>query len=123
MLKIGIDLDNTIDSTVNSIAFFSLITSLLKGNAEVHIITNRNPMHRKETIEDLRVLGITYDYLELTANKSKYILDKGIGIYFDDTDEYFLDLPESVVVFKIREDGNFDFSDKKWFYGKDTGKL
>jgi hypothetical protein len=30
-------------------------------------------------------------------------MDKGITIYFDDTDEYFLDLPESVTVFKIRE--------------------
>lgn len=40
--------------------------------------------------------------------------DNDITIYFDDTDDYFLELPESVTVFKIREPWNFDFENHKW---------
>ena len=45
-----------------------------------------------------------------------------ITIYFDDTDEYFLNLPESVTVFKIREPGNFDFETHRWVYDDRTGQ-
>ena len=44
-------------------------------------------------------------------------------IYFENEDEYFLQLGEEVTVFKIREDGNFSFSDKKWIGSKKTVKM
>ena len=122
-LKIGIDLDNTITASTESMAFFALITNALKNIAEIHIITNRptDDENRAETVQELSQLDIHYDHLEITAEKAGYILDKGIRIYVDDTDEYFQNLPESVTVLKIRESGNFDFDQHKWIYGNKTG--
>ena len=61
--------------------------------------------------------------MAVTSNKADYILKNGITVFFDDTDEYFLNLPESVTVFKIREPWNFDFGNHKWLYNNKTGKL
>ena len=124
-LKIGIDLDNTITASIESMAFFALITNLLKDKAEIHIITNRptEDKYRAETVQELSQLDIYYDKLEVTAEKAAYILKEGIRIYWDDVDEYYLELPSSVTVFKIREPGNFDFTKgvHKWIYGNKTG--
>ena len=122
-LKIGIDLDNTITASPESICFFSFITNIIKNKAQIHIITNRDDSENsiKETIEELKEHHIHYDKLEITANKAEYIIKEGIHVYFDDTDEYFLQLPSSVTVFKIREPGNFDFEKHKWIYGNKTG--
>lgn len=121
MIKIGIDIDNTINASNQSALFFQLITSTL--DAEIHVITNRDTrdQSRQETIQELKSLNINYDELVITANKYDYIINNNINVYFDDTDEYFIDLPESVTVFKIREPGNFDFDQKKWIYGDKTG--
>ena len=123
IIKIGIDIDNTINSNDTTINFFSLITQLLADSAEIHIITNRETSEksRKETIRELDSYGIHYDELKITSDKATYIKEKRINVFFDDTDENFVKLPSSVTVFKIREDGNFDFSAKKWVYGKKTG--
>ena len=43
--------------------------------------------------------------------------------FIEDTDEYFLHLPESVLVFKTREAGNFDFAVKKWIGSKRTVRM
>lgn len=118
MLNIGIDIDNCI--TENSV-FFSMLTNSMKENNKFHIITNRDPLTRKEIIKELEDLNIYFDKLVITADKSKYILENNITVYFDDTDEYFLDLPESVTVFKIREPGNFCYDRQKWIYGERTG--
>ena len=118
-LKIGIDLDDTITASIESINFFSLITNLLKEKADIYIITNRiDEKPPKKILEDF---NIHYDYLILTGKKTEYIIENKINIYFDDTDEYFLELPESITVFKIRESGNFDFNEHKWIYDKRTG--
>ena len=122
-MKIGFDLDNTINENANTIAFFSLITNVLKSKAEIHIITNREKSEksRQETIIELDKYGIHYDKLMITSDKHNYIIDNGITIYIDDTDEVFINLPETVTVFKIREGGNFDFDQHKWVYGNKTG--
>ena len=123
-LKIGIDLDNTITASEESIVFFSLLTNALKGQAKIYIITNRDTdiKHRKEIKDELFQLNIYYDELAVTAQKAEFILFQNINIYFDDVDEYFLELPESVTVLKIREPGNFDFINHKWIYGEKTGR-
>jgi len=120
-MRIGIDLDNTINENDNTVLFFSMLTKALKGKADIFIITNRDSIDRDSTIRELKLLNIYYDYLCLTAEKSKLVIDENITVYFDNTDEYFLDLPESVTVFKIRESGNFSFDAKKWIYGDKTG--
>ena len=120
-LKIGIDLDDTITYCEQ---FFSLMTNSMRDIAEIHIITNREqtPENKAEIEKELDALGIYHDHLEITANKTEYILNNGITVFFDDTDEYFLDLPESVRVFKMRETWNFDFENHKWIYNDKTGR-
>lgn len=118
-LRIGIDLDNTITQCP---AFFAAMTQAMDGRAEIHIITNRDPGRRAETVAELAQAGIRYDRLEITAQKAAYIVRVGITVYFDDTDEYFVSLPESVTVFKTREPGNFDFDEHVWVYGDKTGR-
>ena len=38
-------------------------------------------------------------------------------------DEYFLEIGEETTVFKIRESGNFSFSEKKWIGSEKTVKI
>lgn len=121
MMKIGIDLDDCITYAPQ---FFHLFTNAMKGVAEIHIITNREqtPASQANTIDELQTLGIHYTRLKITGEKAQYILDNGITVYFDDCDEYFVDLPESVTVFKIRESMNFDFEEHhKWYFSDRTG--
>jgi uncharacterized HAD superfamily protein len=121
MLKIGIDLDDCITYKPE---FFRLFTNSMKNVAQIHIITNREqtPESEQNTKEELSRIGIHYDHLIITSEKSRYILENGITVYFDDTDENFLDLPETVTVFKIRESWNFDFEEHKWVYSDRTGR-
>lgn len=113
-MKIGIDLDNTITASKDSVEFFRVITHLLIPDHDIVILTNRSESDRENTEQELDVLGIRYNKLVLTADKAGYILKNGIQFLFEDTDEYFLEIPETVTVFKIREDGNFNFETHKW---------
>ena len=122
MLKVGIDLDDCITYCK---PFFSAMTNAMQDMVEIHIITNREQTPENEAVirKELDELGILYHHLAVTADKADYILKYGINIYFDDTDEYFLELPESVTIFKIREPWNFDFENHKWLYSNKNGKL
>jgi len=122
LLKIGIDIDNTINIDDNSASFFSLLTHSFKDKAEIHVITRRNLSGRDETIRELDYYNIYYDFLEMTEHKARYILAKGISIFFEDTDEYFQDLGKNVLVLKPRESGNYDFNTRRWLYDGKTGK-
>jgi len=113
-MKIAVDLDHTITADRNSIEFFRIITHLLIPENDIIIISDRDEADRKSTEQELSVLGIRHNKLILTANKAGYILKNGITIFFENTDEAFLEIPQSVTVFKIREDGNFSFAEKKW---------
>jgi len=123
MLKIGLDFDNTITASLESLRFFQMLTKTFKGQAEIHIITGREVIgkSRKETIEELKLLDIHYDHLEMTWDKRQYIIKNKIEIYFDDMDEFIVDLPKSVTVFKVRENWNFNFTSQQWLYSDKTG--
>ena len=123
IIKIGIDLDNTITADDNSKEFFRIICHLLHPEYEIHIITNRDETDRENTEQELSVLGIRYNKLILTENKAEYILKNGITIYFENSDEFFLELPQDITVFKIREHHNFSFSEKKWITSKNNSIL
>ena len=121
-LKIAIDINGTIDENQTTISFFSLLTNLLKENIEIFIITNRDIKLRDRTEELLKKWNIYYNHLVITGNKEKVILENKISIVFEDIDDYILNLPENIVVFKIRNGGNFDFEDfHKWCYTDKTG--
>ena len=122
LLCIGIDLDNTITASLESLAFFILLTETLKRKARIYILTDREETDEslQKTSEELEQLGIYYDVLCITNDKKSAILEYEISIFFEDTDEYFLNLPRKVVVFKIREEGNFDFKKYKWIVSDNT---
>jgi hypothetical protein len=118
-MKIAIDLDNTITEFPK---FFSLFSrAIRKEGCQVHIVTNREEGTEKDVVQELQDYGILYDVVKITEDKAKYIHEQGIEVFFDDTDENFLDIPDTVAVFKPREPGNFDFGMKKWVYDGKTG--
>ncbi len=119
-IKIGIDLDNCINYCPK---FFSKFTKSISLFAEIYIITNRCPLSGDDIRLELKSFDIAYHHIVITGRKDKYIISHNITIYIDDTDEYFLNLPESVTVFKIREPGNFDFAGKKWIGSNKTTKM
>jgi len=120
-IKVAIDLDNTITEYPK---FFSIITRALVPSIEVVILTNReNSVESKEKIKKILAdLDIFYSKIVITAKKTEYVIKNDVNIFIDDTDEYFLNLPKSVCVLKIREPGNFDFDIKKWYYDDNTGE-
>ena len=122
-MKIAIDLDNTITASKNSVEFFRAITHLLIPENDIVILTNRNETDRVNTEQELDVLGIRYNKLVLTGDKASYILKNNIQFLFEDTDEYLLTLPDSVLVFKVREEGNFNFNTHKWVGSKKTVEM
>ena len=122
-MKIGIDLDNTITADRTSIEFFSVLSQLFITSHKIYIITNREPNTEQAIAEELDYLGIDYSEIVITADKAQFIKENNIKILFEDTDEYFLELGEEVTVFKIREDGNFDFAAKKWIGSEKNTKM
>lgn len=117
-MKIAIDLDNTITADKNSIEFFSILTQLFIAEHRIYIITNREPGTEQEITDELDSFGIQYSDIVITSEKAKYIEQNNITIFFENTEEYFLELPGSVAVFKVREPGNFSFPEKKWITSK-----
>jgi len=122
-MKIAIDLDNTITASKNSIEFFGILTCLLIPENYIFILTNRDTGSMQEIAQSLKDLGIEYNKCVITDKKAEYIKKHNITIFFEDTDEYFLELGEEVTVFKIRENGNFSFSEKKWLSSKNNTKM
>ena len=110
--KIAVDLDGTISEYPQ---FFKLFTKAMsQAGCKIYILTDRPPGTEEMVAEQLQSYGITYDVVKITSQKSKYILKEGIAALYDDTDQYFVDLPAEVAVFKIRQKYNFDFAEKKW---------
>ena len=122
-MKIGIDLDHCITADKQSIEFFSIMTNLLIAEHRIVILTNREPNSEQEIADELDNLNIDYSQIVITENKAQYIRDNKITIFFENEDESFLELGEEVVVFKIRESGNFSFAEKKWITSKNNSIL
>ena len=123
MMKIAIDLDNTLNASKTSIEFFSILTHLLIAEHRIYIITDRELNSEQEIADELDYLGIEYSEIVITDKKAEYVREHGITVFFENSDEYFLELGEEVTIFKIREDGNFDFLEKKWIGNKKTTKM
>lgn len=114
---LGIDIDGTI--TENPV-FFQVLTNNWPGI--VVIITYRDNLN--SIIEFLNDNFIKYDKIIISQfDKSKAITENDIDVYFDDQDEMIKNIDSKVTVLKIRNEGNFDYNNKKWLYSKDTGKL
>lgn len=110
--KIGIDLDGTISEYSE---FFKLFTkAMAEAGHKIYVITHRLPGTENEVAEELKSYGITYHVIKITYEKPGFIMKEGISVLFDDREEFFVDLPEEVAVFKVRQKYNFDFVHKRW---------
>jgi len=110
--KIGIDLDGTISEYPE---FFKLFTkAMAEAGHKIYVITHRMPGTEDKAAEELESYGITYHVIKITYEKAKFIMKEGISVLFDDREEFFVDLPEEVAVFKVRQKYNFDFAEKRW---------
>jgi hypothetical protein len=111
-MKIAVDLDGTISEYPE---FFRLFCKVMReAGCRIYIVTDRPEGTEDVVAEQLEEYGVTYDVIKITGEKSRYILEEGIEVLFDDVDEYFRDLPGEVAVFKIRQKYNFDFGRQTW---------
>lgn len=119
-MKIALDFDNTITCSRESIEFFSILTHLLCPSHKIYIITDAEPQTHQLIAEELDDLEIDYSEIVITSNKAQFIKENNITIYFEDTDDYFLELGPEVTVFKVRGETNFSFSERKWMVSKNN---
>jgi hypothetical protein len=91
---------------------------------KVYVITYRSDYETAKA--DVESYGVKYEEIilvETVDGKAEVIADKGISIYFDDQPEMSKNIPKDVQVMLVRNEGNFDFDDKKWTLSNFTGKL
>lgn len=115
---LGIDLDGTIDEAP---VFFAELSKSWKGM--VYVITYRDD--ELKALEDAEKHGVRVDAVILVNSfeeKSRKIKELGITCFFDDMDEVLQHVAPECKVFKIRNEGNFDFESKRWLYSKSTGE-
>lgn len=115
---LGLDLDGTITEAPK---FFAAWTQSWLGR--VIIITYRND--REKTIADLEHHQIRYDELVLVDRmdgKAAVIAEHGVTMYVDDQPEMLFNVPDHVSVMLFRNEGNFDFADRRWMFSDRTGK-
>jgi hypothetical protein len=120
-MRIGLDLDGLLDERPG---FFAFLTAALRaGGHFVAILTYRDPDSRPGTEATLAGWGIVDDEVHFArslADKGRLCRELNIEVYFDDQDECLADIDERTTVFKIRNEGNFDFDEKRWL---STAKL
>lgn len=111
---LGLDIDGTI---TDDPTFFSILSMWWPGR--VVVITYR--LDFQKSIDDLNKFGICYDEVILSKDldKSQEIIDHKVDVYIDDQDECFLNVPESVTILKIRNNGNTRHG--RWLYSERTG--
>ena len=116
---LGIDLDGCVDE---SPSFFNILTHSWPG--DVIVVTCRRDRSKAEA--DLQKHGIRYTDLVLVNSfdaKAEVIVEREISFYIDDQPEMLKNVPAHVAVLLFRNDGNFDFADRKWMLSNKTGKL
>lgn len=120
-MKISIDIDGTITENPT---FFSKLSQL--WDDDVFVITYRDEKDREKTARELKSLGIKYTKLFFASSfeqKAEIIKEHDVSLFFDDMPEMLKSIPEDVSVCLFRNDGNFDFEDKKWMFSNETAKI
>ncbi len=116
---LGIDLDGCVDE---SPTFFGILTAAWPG--EVIVITYRSD--REKAIADLERYSIRFTDVVLVDSfdaKADVIRQRRVDVYVDDQPEMLKNIPANVRVMLFRNEGNFDFEDRKWMFSDQTGKM
>lgn len=116
---LGIDLDGCVDE---SPTFFNILSHVWPG--DVIVVTFRSD--REKAVADLENQGVRFTDLVLVDSfdaKAQVIAERRIGFYIDDQPEMLRDIPPNVGVLLFRNEGNFDFEDRRWTFSEQTAKL
>ena len=122
-INISIDIDGTLNSSDTSISFFQIMTQLLFPEANITILTGREPGTESEIRNELAQMNILYDKIVITDNKQKHIIDNNISVVFENEDESFKNLEKDILVLKVREEMNYNFETYKWYADKNTMEM
>jgi len=117
--RLGLDLDGTITEAPE---FFKMLSEIWPNY--VYVITYRSDYEKAK--KDVDSYGINYEELILVDSfekKAEVIVEKEIGVYFDDQPEMLKNITKGVQVMLVRNEGNFDFRDKRWVMSNITGKI
>ena len=116
-MKVALDIDGTISEHPQ---FFAMLSTALRSDGHrVLILTYRDSSQaeREKTEAELAAWGVGFDELVFANSleeKGKLCAAHGINLFFDDQDECIVDVPEGILVCKIRNGGNFDFEEQRW---------
>ena len=116
---LGIDLDGCVDEAPG---FFHILSTVWPG--DVLVITFRSD--RERAIADLEKHRIRYTDVVLVNSfdqKAEIIAERQISYYIDDQPEMLKNISAKTAVMLFRNEGNFDFEDRKWMFSDKTGKL
>lgn len=116
---LGLDLDGCVDEAPK---FFRTLSHFWPG--EVIVVTYRSD--RAKAIADLERHGIKFTDVVLVSSfdvKAEVIKERKINVYIDDQPEMLKNIPADVSVMLFRNEGNFDFDDRKWMFSEQTGKM
>ncbi|MGF1582723.1 MAG: hypothetical protein ACFCD0_25645 [Gemmataceae bacterium] len=120
-MKIALDIDGTISERPDFFAVLSV--GFRAAGHEIVILTYRDPNREQAMRDELTGWGIEFDQLVIAPSleaKGKLCGTLGVDVFFDDQDECLVNVPESVLVVKVRNGGNFDFEEHLWL---STAKL
>jgi uncharacterized HAD superfamily protein len=114
-MKVALDIDGTISEHPE---FFAVLSAALRAAGhQVLVLTYRDPTRADATKVGLAAWGIQFDELVIAPSleaKGPLCDTLGVDLFFDDQDECIASVPESVLVCKVRNGGNFDFVRQRW---------
>jgi hypothetical protein len=114
-MNIGLDIDGTI---TDHPAFFALLSQAFRAAGHrVLIFTYRDPERAAHARAELAGWGVEFDDLVFApslAAKGELCRRYDVAVFIDDQDECIADVPESTMVLKVRNGGNFDFVTRRW---------
>ena len=120
-MKVALDIDGTISEHPELFALLS--ASLRAAGHTVVVLTYRDPERAEHTRTQLAGWRISFDELVFAGSlsgKGELCRHHAIDVFIDDQDECIVGVPESVLVLKVRNGGNFDYDGRRWL---STAKL
>ena len=124
-MKIALDIDGVVVSEYSKL--FSILTNAFKKNndIEIFIISSRekNNKSKTETIQELKKLGIAYDYLIFTNDKQKVIKENSIDLFIDNEIENLQGIDAGVCCLLIKEKMNYCWKTDRFLGNRKTTKM
>ena len=114
-MNVALDIDGTISEHPEFFAIMS--TAIRAAGHRMIILTYRDPDRNEATRAQLAAWKIEFDDLVIAPSleaKGELCNTLGVDLFFDDQDECLVTVSERVLVCKIRNGGNFNFTRQRW---------